>query len=964
MTAQKLIFRTAEAYPNLGQQCDILIDMDIGKLFHGPNIAYVIELYAKYQQDPNSVDEKTRKFFNQWSPPPEARPRVPVTEGFDARKFIGAVNYAQAIRAFGHLGAHLDPLGSEPPGDPSLDLAHHHLTGEDLRKMPADVVGGPIAEEAQNALEAVQALRDVYMGALGYDYEHVHAPEERYWLRHAAECGQFRPPDDPIDETGILERLTRVESLERFIHRIFPGKTRFSIEGLDMMIPILDEVIAAAAEAEICMIMLGMAHRGRINVHAHILNKPYARILAEFRDPGANFTTRNELGWTGDVKYHKGERHAIKGGELTKIVVTMAPNPSHLEHVNPVVTGMARAAGSKVDEPGAPQFFSNAALPILIHGDASFTGQGIVAETLNLSKLPGYSVSGTVHIIANNQLGFTAEPFEERSTLYASDLAKGFEIPVIHVNADDPTACLEAARTAFAYRDKFHKDILIDLIGYRRYGHNEGDEPSFTQPLMYEKIRNHPSVRELWANELVETGVIGEELPGKLVREVMDELQEILEGLEPEEELLQPALEPPPPGEARRVKTAVSLKQLRELNADLLALPDDFHLHRKIERFRNQRKDVLEDADDSSIDWATGEELALASILADGVAVRMSGEDVQRGTFSQRHAVFFDVQDGRTFTPLQSLPVARASFEIINSPLTESGTLGFEFGYNIQNPGNLVIWEAQYGDFINVAQAMIDEFIASGRAKWEQTPSLVLLLPQGWEGQGPDHSTGRLERFLQLAAQTNMRIASCTTAAQFFHLLRRQAALLETDPLPLIVMTPKSLLRHPMVASTPRELAQGKWQPVIDDETASQNPKDIRRLILCSGKIFVDLVSGPLREGSSQIAIVRLEQLYPFPLGDLEPILEGYTQLREVVWVQEEPKNMGAWTYAKPRLREIIGTRWPLRYIGRVQNASPAEGSAAWHKINQEAIIQQAYDLHAFDEQPEAVQEGGIVERE
>lgn len=938
--------------------------MDIWKNFHGPNIAYVLELYEKYQQDPNSVDETTQKFFEQWTPPPEVRPKVPFGEKIDAHQFIGAVNYAQAIRAYGHLGAQLDPLKSEPPGDPSLNLDYHDLTEADLRVMPAEVVGGPIAEEANGALDAIQALRDVYTGSIGYDYEHVHEPEERYWLRYAAECGEFRPPDDPIDEKGVLERLTRVESLERFLHRIFPGKTRFSIEGLDMMLPILDEVIGAAAEADICMIMLGMAHRGRINVHAHILNKPYAKILAEFKDPGANFTTRNELGWTGDVKYHKGERHAVKGGEVTKIVVTMAPNPSHLEHINPVVTGMARAAGSKVDEPGPPEFFPNAALPILIHGDASFTGQGIVAETLNLSILPGYSVSGTVHIIANNQLGFTAEPSEERSTLYASDLAKGFEIPIIHVNADDPEACLEAARTAFAYRDKFKKDILIDLIGYRRYGHNEGDEPSFTQPLMYEKIRAHPSVREIWANELVERGIVDKELPEKLVHEVMGELQEILEGLEPEEEILKPELEPPPPGEARRVKTAVSLKKLRELNDDLLDVPEDFHLHRKIERVRKQRSDVLEDANEASIDWATAEELAMASILADGIAIRMSGEDVQRGTFSQRHAVFFDVENGETYTPLQALPAAKASFEIINSPLTESGTVGFEFGYNIQNPANLVIWEAQYGDFINIAQVMIDEFISSARAKWEQTPSLVLLLPQGWEGQGPDHSTGRLERFLQLAAQTNMRIANCTTSAQFFHLLRRQAALLRSDPLPLIVMTPKSLLRHPMVASSPIELAEGGWQPVIDDELARQKTEEIRRLILCSGKIFVDLVSSKLRDEASNIAIVRLEQLYPFPKSDLDPVFEQYENVQEVVWVQEEPKNMGAWSFAKPRIREIIGERWPLRYIGRVQNASPAEGSAAWHKVNQEAIIQQAFDLHAFEKEPEAVQGGGIVERE
>jgi len=938
--------------------------MDNWNKFHGPNIGYVLELYEKYQQDPNSVDETTRNFFKHWTPPSEARRRIPAGEAPEIQKIIGAVNLTLAIRAFGHLGANLDPLGSQPPGDPWLEIRHHGLTESDLQTLPADVVGGPIAEEAENALDAVQALKDVYMGTIGYDYEHVHNPEERQWLRHAAECGEFRPPGDPIDPKSLLERLTRVETFERFLHRIFPGKTRFSIEGLDMLIPVVDEIIGAAAEANICMVMLGMAHRGRINFHAHILNKPYARILAEFKDPGANFTTRNELGWTGDVKYHKGERHAIKGGEMTRIIVSMAPNPSHLEHVNPVVMGMARAAGSKIDEPGPPELFPNAALPLLIHGDASFTGQGIVAETLNFSQLPGYSVSGTVHIIANNQLGFTADPREERSTLYASDLAKGFEIPIIHVNADDPEACIEAARTAFAYRDKFKKDFLIDLIGYRKYGHNEGDEPSFTQPLMYEKIRSHPSVREIWAHELVRRGEIEDDLPEQLVQEVMDELQQVLEDLEPEQEILKPQLEPPPAGEARRVKTAVPLNKLRELNEGLLNIPEDFHLHRKIERVMQQRRKVLDDADEASIDWATAEELALGSILADGTAVRMSGQDVERGTFSQRHAVFHNVEDGKKFSPLHSLPAANAAFEIINSPLTESGAIGFEFGYNIQNPSSLVIWEAQYGDFINIAQVMIDEFVASARAKWEQTPSLVLLLPHGHEGQGPDHSSGRPERFLQLAAQTNMRIANCTTAAQFFHLLRRQAALLESDPLPLIVMTPKSLLRHPRVASTPRQLAEGSWQPIIDDERASREPEKVRRLILCSGKIFVDLATSQHFGSSNHLAIVRLEQLYPFPATDLQPIFDKYANIEEVVWVQEEPKNMGTWTFAKSRIREMTGDRWPLHYIGRVENASPAEGSTAWHAVNQQAIIEQAFDLQAFKKEPEAVQEGGIVERE
>ena len=939
--------------------------MDIWKEFYGPNAGYVIELYERYLQDPNSVDEATREFFEHWSPPPEeAPPGVSTGGGPEAERVIEAVNLAHAIRAYGHLEAHLDPLESESPGDPWINLEYHRLTEDDLRGLPASVVGGPIASNAKNAHEAIESLKSVYTGTIGYDYEHVHLPEERQWLRQVAERGTYRPPGDPIDPRGLLERLTRVETFEVFLHRIFPGRTRFSIEGLDMLVPILDEFIGAAAEADICVVLLGMAHRGRINVHAHVLNKPYAQILAEFKDPGTSFTTKNELGWTGDVKYHIGARQAIKGGEMVKMVVSMAPNPSHLEHINPVLSGMARSADSKVDEPGPPEFFPNAALPILIHGDAAFTGQGIVAETLNFSRLPGYTIGGTLHIIANNQLGYTATEEEVRSTLYASDLAKGFEIPVIHVNADDPEACIEAARTGFAYRNKFHKDFLIDLIGYRRYGHNEGDEPSFTQPLMYKKIDEHPTVREIWAGKLIERGEIEADWPEKLIEERMDELQKVLEDLEPEEAIFKPQLEPPPPGEASRVSTSVAPEKLRELNESLLEVPEGFSLHRKIERSMRQRRKVLEEPDKASVDWATAEELAMASILADGTPIRMTGEDVERGTFSQRHAVFHDVETDEIFIPLQHLKSAKASFEIANSPLSENGALGFEFGYNIQNRRCLVIWEAQYGDFINSAQPIIDEFITSARAKWEQTASLVLLLPQGYEGQGPDHSTGRVERFLQLAAQTNMRIANCTTSAQYFHLLRRQAELLKSDPLPLIIMTPKSLLRHPKVASTPNQLAEGAWQPILDDERAAKNSKDIQRLILCSGKIYVDLITSELREASS-IALVRLEQLYPFPAADLEPLFEQYKNLKEVVWVQEEPKNMGAWSYARPRIEDLICGRWPLHYIGRVQNSSPAEGSAAWHSINQKAILEQAFDLDAFGEkEEEVVQEGGIVERE
>jgi 2-oxoglutarate dehydrogenase E1 component len=950
--------------------------MDIWSEFHGPNAGYVIELYERYRKDPQSVDEATRALFEQFAPSLDGgnettSHKTNITDAPPSAivKVVGAANLAQSIRAFGFLEARLDPLGNSPPDDPWLRMDFHGVTEADLLQLPAEVVGGPIAEETQTAWHAIRKLRETYSSTSGYDYDHVRVPEEREWLRFAAECGLYRPKEIGIDLTAILERLSQVEAFELFLHRIFPGKTRFSIEGLDMLVPMLDDILSSAAESGICTINIGMAHRGRLNVLAHILGKPYEQILAEFKDPQVNFTTRNELGWTGDVKYHKGARHAVKGGEMVKMILSLPPNPSHLEHINPVLMGMSRASGSKVDEPGPPELFPRAALPILIHGDASFPAQGVVAETLNFSHLEGYSVAGTIHIIANNQLGYTTTPEEGRSTLHASDLAKGFEIPIIHVNADDPDSCLEAALTAFAYRDRFHKDFLINLIGYRRYGHNEGDEPSFTQPLMYQKISQHPSVRELLADELAEQGIIDREYAEDRLHAHMAELQRVLDSLQLEQVQLEPQLVPPPPGEARRVKTTVPVRLLRELNQGLLSLPEDFTAHRKIERGMRRREKIFEKANEKTIDWATAEELALASILADGIPIRLTGEDAVRGTFSQRHAVFHDPNTGKTFTPLLSLPQAKASFEVINSPLSENAAIGFEFGYNIQAPDRLVIWEAQYGDFINAAQAMIDEFLVSARAKWEQTPSLVLLLPHGYEGQGPDHSSGRLERFLQLAAQTNLRIANCTTAAQYFHLLRRQAALLENDPLPLILMTPKSLLRHPMVFSSPRELAEGSWQPVIPDPDVQDEAGQVRRLILCSGKIYVDLKTSNLYHPGSGVAIHRIEQLYPFPQVELEQSLETLTNLQEVVWVQEEPKNMGAWSFVQPRLLEIINGRWPLRYIGRIQNSSPAEGSSAWHTVNQQAILKQTLVLDKLSEtgeqaEGELLPDANLVERE
>jgi 2-oxoglutarate dehydrogenase E1 component len=881
-------------------------------------------------------------------------------------------NLAQAIRWYGHLAARLDPLGTPPLDDPSLHLSTYNLTDADLRGIPARVVGGIAAEvvgqQGGSAYEAVRYLREIYSSNIGFDYIQNRNPEERQWLREAAESSRFSPLQNPVDRTALLKRLTQVEAFEHFLQRTFVAKTRFSIEGLDMLIPMLDTINIHAVESGMNNILLGMAHRGRLNVLAHILNKPVDQILAEFKDPlQPRLTSSENSGFSGDVKYHAGGQTIFdedNDQDLVNLTISMAPNPSHLEAVNPVVEGMARALGTLADRGGPTRFEPSITLPVLIHGDAAFPGQGVVAETLNMYRLEGYSTGGTIHIIANNQIGFTTNPNDSRSTLFASDLAKGYRIPIIHVNADDPEACITAARTAFAYRAQFQRDFVIDLIGYRRRGHNEGDEAAFTQPKVYATIEKHPSVRKLWAERLVAGGEVPADYPDQIYNEALQKLQDTMAQLDPEQ-LREPTPEPAPPGAARRVVTKVNLKRLEKLNQNLLRLSDGFQLHPRLARIRQRRawspKNQLE-LEQAPVDWATAEELAFASILEDGIPIRMTGQDVERGTFSHRHAVLHDNATGQRYIPLQHLPEGRAAFEIYNSPLSEYAALGFEFGYSIQSPATLVVWEAQYGDFINNAQTIMDEFIVSAREKWGQLPSLVILLPHGYEGQGPDHSSARLERFLNLSADNNMRVANCTTAANYFHLLRRQALLLHEDPLPLIVMTPKSLLRHPLVSSPLHAFSEGGWQPVIDrqpppvsseDEEPVQlsPPHKVRRMILCSGKVYADLVTSDLFPQHPEVGVARVEQLAPFPTADLLDMLDAYPMLEEMVWVQEEPENMGPLWFSRPYLRQIqhelqSNRELPvsLYSLTRARSSSPAEGSSNLHAYNQRKLIEGAFE--------------------
>ena len=929
--------------------------------FHGPNAGYVLEQYERYTRDPQSVDEGWRSFFASADPAQlqaaaagagaaSSAPTPAAGPGVDVRKLVAAREMSRTIRTRGLTAARLDPLGSEPHADPALALERYGLSEADLAQLPAAVVLGHDPSSANLAAE-VKRLRGIYSGTIGYDYHHIPNAEERAWLRESIESARFSGPLPPERKQALLRRLTEVEGFERFLHRTFFGQKRFSIEGTDAMVPMLDEVVAGAARAGSREVLIGMAHRGRLNVLTHVLGKPYPLMLAGFQSaqlaPG-NDDAQNPDEPSGDVKYHMGwdEEKEVDGRTVR---VTLSPNPSHLEFVNPVVIGMTRASQDDTTHPGAPTLDVDAAIAVLIHGDAAFPGQGTVAETLNMSGLRGYTVGGTLHLIANNQVGFTTDPEDDRSTRWASDLAKGFEIPIVHVNADDPEACLAAMRLGFAYRQKFRKDFLVDLVGYRRWGHNEGDEPLFTQPVMYEAIKNHPTAREQYAKQLVAEGVVTADEAEAMVKEVADQLARAMQSLDGGGGHHDDEDEPEREGAADPSQTGVDAGVLRELNAALLTFPEGFAPNARLDKnVLQKRREALESAE-PAIDWGQAEALAFASLLAEGVPVRLTGQDAERGTFSHRHAVLSDGRTGKKHNTFQSLPQARASFEVYNSPLSEMAVVGFEYGYSVRDPQALVLWEAQFGDFANGAQVMIDQYLAASYQKWGQTSGLTLLLPHGYEGQGPEHSSARLERYLQLCAQDNMRVVYPTTSAQFFHLLRRQAALLDADPRPLVVMSPKSLLRHPHAASTLAQLAGGRFNPVLADQPYGGSADEATRVLLCSGKVYVDLVgTGDEQraerlsiEGVDRVAVLRVEELYPFPAGELRQALARYPNVREVVWVQEEPRNMGAWTFMEPRLRQLLGDL-PLRYEGRPERASPAEGYAHRHTAEQMRIVRAA----------------------
>jgi multifunctional 2-oxoglutarate metabolism enzyme len=861
----------------------------------------------------------------------------------DLKHVAAAMALVKAFRNFGHLAAHLDPLGSAPPGDPALDPGPLGLTPELMARIPAEVLR--IYVPGRTLAEAYPRLQETYCSTIAYEVEHIGSHQERVWLRQVIESGEHRKPLAPEAKRRLLARLTAVETLERFLHRAYLGQKRFSIEGLDIMVPMLDLTIELAGTGGARRVVLGMAHRGRLNVLAHVVGLPYETIFAEFEGGRHVEETLTPEGGTGDVKYHHGAEGVYQTTAGKPVNVTLSPNPSHLEAVNPVVEGRARA--NQTNRRGKEAIHDGSvALPVLIHGDASFAAQGVVAETFNLARLKGYTTGGTIHLIANNQLGFTTEPKEARSTDYSSDLAKGFDAPIIHVNADDAEACLAAARLAMLYREKFHGDVVIDVVGYRRHGHNEGDEPAYTQPVMYERIKQTPTVRQRYAEQLAREGIMTEAQAAADVEQMLQRLADVQQSLKAQlRDGGEGAGEEPQriSGAVTAViepDTAVAASLLTTLNEQLLTVPSGFTVVPKLMKQLERRRPALTEG---QIEWAHAEALAFASLVAEGTAIRLTGQDTARGTFSQRHLVLHDAKDGRAYAPIQNLPGARAPFELHNSPLSEFACLGFEYGYAAAAPDTLVLWEAQYGDFTNGGEVIIDQFIIAGLAKWGQTSRLTLLLPHGYEGQGPEHSSARIERFLALGADGNIRIANCTTPAQYFHLLRRQARHAELRP--LVLFTPKSLLRLPQATSHLTDLTGGRFHAVLDDGAAATRRDAVRRLILCSGKVYYDLTLAPARAQAAQVAIGRVELMYPFPREELTTLIRGYPKLQEIVWVQEEPRNMGPQKFMLPQLRELVGPEVALREIGRPERSSPAEGYPAAHQVEQARIVAAALTI-------------------
>ncbi|MCR9132393.1 MAG: multifunctional oxoglutarate decarboxylase/oxoglutarate dehydrogenase thiamine pyrophosphate-binding subunit/dihydrolipoyllysine-residue succinyltransferase subunit [bacterium] len=852
------------------------------------------------------------------------------------RRTVGVWRLINMYRMRGHVLANLDPLEKKPGHNPELDLEYYGLSLWDLDR---EFFCGKLFPSGRATLrEIIRKLRDTYCEHIGAEYMHLLDMEERRWLRENMESTGNEPDLTKEDKKEILHKLNQAMAFEEFLHKKYIGHKRFSLEGNDTLIPMIHFMLEKAGQAEIEKVFMGMAHRGRLNILVNIMNKPYHRVFAEFEgnvDP-------DTIQGSGDVKYHLGARGKHKSKNGAEVDIELLPNPSHLEAVNPVVEGAARAVIDHHEKEDAEKRI----LPVLMHGDAAFAGQGVVAETLNLSQLDGYRTGGTVHIIINNQIGFTTLPEDGRSTEYASDLAKTVLAPIFHVNGDRPEAAVHAIQMALAYRQKFGKDVIIDLIGYRKHGHNEGDEPAFTQPGMYKEINDHQTVRDLYTNSLVKAGELTEEE----TQQIFDEFDELLQGAFEdakkapslkEEDAFFDRVEMDQEDWSQQPDTTTTIDDLKEIAVKINTVPKDFDANPKLLRQLAKRAEIVQN-NEKKIDWGFAEALAFGTLLKAGRTVRITGQDVERGTFAHRHAVLHGTETNQTFTPLNNLSEDQAQFHIHNSLLSEYAALGFEFGYSATKKEALVIWEAQFGDFANGAQIIIDQFLASSEAKWGQTCSMVLNLPHGYEGQGPEHSSARLERFLQLCAEDNMYVMNLTTPAQYFHMLRKQTLMEKFKP--TVLMSPKSLLRHPMATSKAEDLGEGRFQPFIKDETNVDTEK-LERLVICSGKVYYDLLKYQQENEIDKVAIARLEQIYPFPDKDVKQYLASMPNVKEIVWCQEEPKNMGAWTFVATRFMEEFDDGQRLIYAGRQASASPAAGQKAMHDAEQQKLVEEAMKL-------------------
>ena len=894
------------------------------------NLDFIDAQYRKWKDDPSSLGDDWQFFFNGFELAGAGGPAAAEPEQALRQAKVGALIHR--YRDIGHLLACMDPLSACPTSHPLLDLNAFGLEVADLDR--AFAAPGLIEQTAASLKEIVARLKQTYCHSIGVEYMHLQDPDEREWLRARLESANDSVDLTASERVDLLKKLAAASLFETFLNKKYVGVTRFSLEGGEALIPFLDVLCRRAVEAGCREIIFGMSHRGRLNVLRNILDKPAEEIFSEFEscyDP-------QDLMGSGDVKYHIGylTEHKMEGG--SSLFLYLVSNPSHLEAVDPVVEGIARARQDWLAADG-----DKVVLPVLLHGDAAFAGQGVVAETLNMSQLKGYRTGGTVHVVINNQIGYTTLPEDARSTRYSTDVAKMLMVPIFHVHGEDPEAVVHVARLAADYRYQFGKDVVIDLVCYRRYGHNEGDEPYFTQPTMYQRIRQRPSLSGVYADRLVAEGVVSKTDVEAMEQAVNDQLEAAYAEIHgvtclfpeprffPGWETVSGTFTDDP------VKTAVEKKTLTTLAAQLAEQPDGFTVHPRLKGVLDKRLEAVNSGE--GIDWAGAEALAFASLLKEGHPIRLSGQDVGRGTFSQRHSVLWDYETGQAHIPLNHLADGQASFDVFNSLLAEAGVLGFEYGYAATRPQTLTLWEAQFGDFANNAQCVIDLFIASGQAKWQQLCGLTLLLPHGWEGLGPEHSSARLERFLQLCANDNMQVGHPTTPAQYFHLLRRQIKAPFRKP--LILMTPKSLLRHPMAVSTLKELTHGQFFAVIDDAEARASAK---KVIFCSGKIYYQLIVRRQQINALDTAIVRVEMLHPFPEKVIRAVIGRYKKASVWTWVQEEPENMGAWQFVRPRLAALL--KKPLSYVGRSASASPATGFPKIYKIEQDGIIDRAIGPH------------------